>query len=78
MWVEITVKLVEVNGGVVIFEFTATDVLEQVARAKRSRFIVGLEKTVQRLKAKRAKTARDAEAVRSERPYGLRCQDKFR
>ncbi len=55
MWVEITVTLVEVNGPAVTFEFTARDALEQVARGKHSRFIVGIEKTAQRLKAKLAK-----------------------
>lgn len=52
MWVEITVKLVEVNGPAVTFEFTARDALEEVARGRHSRFIVGAEKTAQRLKAK--------------------------
>ncbi|MCG3190419.1 MAG: hypothetical protein LKCHEGNO_03143 [Burkholderiaceae bacterium] len=55
MWVEITVKLVEVNGPAVTFEFTARDAVEEVARGKHNRFIVGLEKTAQRLQAKRAK-----------------------
>lgn len=57
MWVEITVTLVEVNGPAVSFEFTARDALEQVARGKHSRFIVGIEKTAQRLKAKLAKVS---------------------
>lgn len=52
MWVEITVKLVEVNGPAVTFEFTARDALEEVARGRHSRFVVGAEKTAQRLKAK--------------------------
>lgn len=55
MWVEITVTLAEVNGGAVVFDFTARDALEEVARGKHSRFIVGIEKTAQRLKAKLAK-----------------------
>jgi predicted thioesterase len=55
MGVDITVKLVEVNGNAVAFEFTAKDGLEEVARGRHSRFIVGLEKTAQRLKAKLAK-----------------------
>ena len=55
MWVEITVTLAEINGAAVSFEFTARDALEQVAKGRHSRFIVGIEKTVQRLKAKRAK-----------------------
>ncbi len=57
MWVEITVTLTEVNGAAVSFEFSARDAIEQVARGKHSRFIVGIEKTAQRLKAKQAKAA---------------------
>jgi predicted thioesterase len=55
MWVEITVTLTEVNGGAVAFDFTARDAVEEVARGKHNRFIVGIEKTAQRLQAKRAK-----------------------
>ena len=55
MWVEITVTLTEVNGGAVSFDFTARDALEVIARGKHNRFIVGIEKTAQRLKAKLAK-----------------------
>ena len=55
MWVEITVTLTEVNGGAVSFDFTARDAVEEVARGKHNRFIVGVEKTAQRLKAKLAK-----------------------
>ena len=55
MWVEITVTLTEVNGGAVSFDFTARDALEQVARGTHQRFIIGIEKTAQRLKAKLAK-----------------------
>jgi len=55
MWVEITVKLAEINGPAASFEFTARDAVEEVARGKHNRFIVGLEKTAQRLQAKRAK-----------------------
>lgn len=57
MWVEITVTLSEVNGGAVCFDFTARDAVEEVARGKHSRFVVGLEKTAQRLKAKLAKAS---------------------
>jgi predicted thioesterase len=52
MWVEITVTLDEVNGGAVNFSFSARDALEEVARGKHNRFVVGVEKTAQRLKAK--------------------------
>ena len=55
MWVEITVTLTEVNGGAVCFDFTARDSVEDIARGKHNRFIVGIEKTAQRLKAKLAK-----------------------
>ncbi|HNU10451.1 MAG TPA: LysR family transcriptional regulator [Rubrivivax sp.] len=57
MWVEITVKLVEVNGPALTYEFSARDAVEGVARGKHNRFVVGLEKTAQRLQAKRAKAA---------------------
>jgi len=55
MWVDITVTLTEVNGGAVTFDFTARDALEEVARGQHRRFIVGVEKTAQRLQAKRAR-----------------------
>ena len=55
MWVEITVTLTAVNGGAVAFDFTARDAVEDVARGKHNRFVVGIEKTAQRLKAKLAK-----------------------
>lgn len=55
MWIEITVTVTEVNGAAVSFEFTARDALEEVARGKHNRFIVGVDKTVQRLKGKLAK-----------------------
>jgi fluoroacetyl-CoA thioesterase len=55
MWVEISVTLTEVNGGAVSFDFTARDAVEEIARGKHNRFIVGIEKTAQRLKAKLAK-----------------------
>ena len=57
MWVEITVTLKEVNGGAVSFDFTARDAVEEVARGKHNRFVVGVEKTAQRLKAKQAKAS---------------------
>ena len=55
MWVEITVTLTAVNGGAVSFDFSVRDAVEDVARGKHNRFIVGIEKTAQRLQAKRAK-----------------------
>ena len=55
MWVEITVTLSEINGSAVCFDFSARDVIEEIARGKHNRFVVGIEKTAQRLKAKRSK-----------------------
>jgi predicted thioesterase len=55
MWVEITVAVAEINGNAVSFDFTVRDAVEEVARGKHNRFIVGIEKTAQRLKAKLAK-----------------------
>ena len=55
MWVEVAVTLATVNGNAVAFDFTVRDAVEEVARGKHHRFIVGIEKTAQRLQAKRAK-----------------------
>jgi fluoroacetyl-CoA thioesterase len=57
MWVEITVTLASVNGAAVSFDFTVRDAVEEVARGKHNRYIVGIEKTAQRLKAKLAKAS---------------------
>jgi predicted thioesterase len=55
MWVEVAVTLSTVNGNAVAFDFTVRDAVEEVARGKHNRFVVGIEKTAQRLQAKRAK-----------------------
>ncbi|MGB2818688.1 MAG: LysR family transcriptional regulator [Burkholderiaceae bacterium] len=55
MWVEITVTVASVDGAAVSFDFTVRDAIEEVARGKHNRYIVGIEKTAQRLKAKLAK-----------------------
>lgn len=55
MWVDITVTLSEIKGNAVTFDFSARDSVEEIARGKHGRFIVGIEKTAQRLKAKLAK-----------------------
>ena len=55
MWAEVTVTLTAVTGNAVSFDFTVRDAVEEVARGKHNRFIVGIEKTAQRLKAKLAK-----------------------
>ncbi len=57
MWVDIVVTLSEVNGNAVGFDFTVRDSIEEVARGKHNRFVVGIEKTAQRLKAKLAKAS---------------------
>jgi predicted thioesterase len=53
--VEVAVTLSTVNGNAVAFDFTVRDAVEEVARGKHNRFVVGIEKTAQRLQAKRAK-----------------------
>jgi fluoroacetyl-CoA thioesterase len=55
MWVEIAVTLSSVNGNAVAFDFSVRDAIEEVARGRHSRFIVAIEKTAQRLRAKLAK-----------------------
>lgn len=57
MWAEITVTLASVDGAAVTFDFTVRDAVEEVARGRHKRFIVGVEKTAQRLKAKLAKAS---------------------
>ena len=57
MWVEIAVTLSRVEGPAVSFDFTVRDAVEEVARGRHNRFIVGIEKTAQRLKAKAAKAS---------------------
>lgn len=56
MWVDITVTLTSVDGGAVSFDFTARDAVEEVAHGRHNRFIVSIEKTAQRLKAKAARS----------------------
>lgn len=55
MGVDITVTLAKVDGNAVAFDFTVRDAVEEVARGRHHRYIVGIEKTAQRLKAKAAK-----------------------
>jgi fluoroacetyl-CoA thioesterase len=57
MWVEITVTVAAIEGPAVTFDFTVCDAIEQVGRGRHTRFIVGVEKTAQRLKAKAARAA---------------------
>jgi predicted thioesterase len=55
MWVEITAKVVEVEGRRVVFEISARDPVEEVARGRHARFVVSVSKSVERLKAKAEK-----------------------
>ena len=57
MWVEITVTVAVIEGPAVTFDFTVRDAVEQVGRGRHVRFIVGVEKTAQRLRAKAARAA---------------------
>ncbi len=54
MWAEIEVTIADVNGPAVSFEFVARDAVEQVAKGRHNRFVVGIERTAQRLMGKRA------------------------
>lgn len=54
MWVEITVTITSVEGRVITFDFAARDAVEQVATGTHNRFVVDVEKTAARLKAKAA------------------------
>lgn len=53
--VEITARIAEVKGRQVIFEVTARDPLDEIARGRHMRFVVDVAKTKERLAAKRAK-----------------------
>jgi fluoroacetyl-CoA thioesterase len=55
MTVEISVRVVQVNGRAVTFEFEARDSIETICRGSHSRFVVDVEKTKQRLAAKAQK-----------------------
>jgi predicted thioesterase len=55
--VEITVKVMAVEGRKVTFEVSARDELEDVSRGTHTRFVVDVARTIERLKAKGAKMA---------------------
>ncbi|WP_432474397.1 thioesterase family protein [Amphritea sp. HPY] len=57
MWVDIQVTVNEAKGRAVSFDVLVTDPLEKVAMGKHSRFVVDLEQTAGRLKAKSTKVA---------------------
>lgn len=53
--VEIAARIAEVKGRQVVFEVTARDPLDEIARGRHARFVVDVAKTKERLAAKRAK-----------------------
>jgi predicted thioesterase len=55
MTVEITARVTAVEGRKVTFEVVAKDELDEIGRGTHTRFVVDVEKTIQRLKAKAAK-----------------------
>lgn len=57
MSVEITATVAAVDGRKVTFEISAKDNLEQVCSGTHGRFVVDVNKTVERLKAKASKLA---------------------
>jgi fluoroacetyl-CoA thioesterase len=57
MTVEVTAKVAAVEGRRVVFEVSAKDDVEQIGAGTHGRFVVDVNKTVERLKAKAAKAA---------------------
>ena len=57
MSVDITVTVTAVDGRKVVFEISAKDNIEQICSGTHGRFVVDVNKTVERLKAKAAKLA---------------------
>ncbi len=57
MEVSITATVTEIEGPKVVLEITATDPLDTICTGRHVRFIVDVEKTKQRLKAKAEKAA---------------------
>jgi predicted thioesterase len=55
MSVELTVRVLEVNGRAVSLEFEGRDNVEPICRGRHNRFVVDVAKTEQRLAAKLAK-----------------------
>ena len=53
--VEVTVTITKLEGRAVSFEATVKDSVEEVGRGVHNRFVVDVEKTYERLKAKREK-----------------------
>ena len=52
MWVDITVTVVEVEGRRIVLEVEASDALEQVGKARHTRFVIDTERQKTRIQAK--------------------------
>jgi predicted thioesterase len=57
MSVEITVTVAAVEGRKIVFDISAKDNIEQISAGTHGRFVVDVDKTIQRLKAKAGKLA---------------------
>lgn len=57
MWVDINATIIEVNERMITLEIQCVDPVDTVAKGTHTRFVVDLEKTAQRLRAKMAKVA---------------------
>lgn len=57
MEVTITATVAEVDRSKVVFDVTAADPVDQICKGRHERFVVDVDKTVQRLAAKSAKAA---------------------
>lgn len=57
MRIELTVRLVELNGRAAVFEVEGRDAVEPIVRGRHARFVVDIAKTAQRLAAKAQKAA---------------------
>lgn len=55
MKVKITATIAEVDRSKVVFDITASDQVEVICKGRHERFVVNVEKTVERLEAKLAK-----------------------
>jgi len=60
MEVEITVTVAEINRSKVVFDVSAADPLDVICTGQHERFVVDVERTRQRLRAKAAKAAEAA------------------
>lgn len=55
MDVDVSVSISSVEGRLITFDITASDSVEKVAKGKHVRFVVGVEKTAERLRTKAEK-----------------------